>query len=80
MLETNKEIANQRYQQFLTEIVNMVQRHRVLAVQSIQSISNTLYWNIGEQILQKQQEHKWGKSVIEQLSKDLDYHIGNGIS
>ena len=80
MLKTNNDISSKTYQQFLTEIVNMVQHHRVLAVQSIQSISNTLYWNIGEQILKKQQEHGWGKSVIEQLSKDLDYHIGHGVS
>ena len=58
----------------------MVQHHRVRAVQSVQNISNALYWNIGEQILRKQQEHGWGKSIIEQLSKDLENHIGYGIS
>ena len=80
MLAINKDASVQLYQQFLAEIVNMVQHHRVLAVHEIQSISNTLYWNIGEQILKKQQEHGWGKSVIEQLSKDLEHHIGKGVS
>ena len=40
------------YQQFLSEIVNMVHTHRVHAVQSVQRISNQLYWNIGELIIQ----------------------------
>ncbi|MCC2625990.1 MAG: hypothetical protein K0R14_1863 [Burkholderiales bacterium] len=80
MLKSNNGVSSHIYQQFLTEIVNMVQHHRVLAVQSVQSISNTLYWNIGEQILKKQQEYGWGKSVIEQLSKDLEHHIGYGVS
>ena len=65
---------------FLTEIVNLVQHHRVQAVQAVQSISNQLYWNIGELIIQKQQEFGWGKSIVEKLSTDLNIQIGEGIS
>lgn len=42
-----KNISNKAYQQFLTEIVNLVQNHRAHAVQSVQTFSNQLYWNIG---------------------------------
>ena len=31
----------------------------------------SLYWNIGKQILDKQEKQGWGRQVIEQLSKDL---------
>ena len=31
----------------------------------------SLYWNIGKQILDKQEKQGWGKKIIEQLSKDL---------
>ncbi len=65
---------------FLTEIVNLVQHHRVKAVQAVQSISNQLYWNIGELIIQKQHEFGWGKSIVEKLSTDLNIPIGEGIS
>ncbi|MCE5330655.1 MAG: PDDEXK nuclease domain-containing protein [Bacteroidales bacterium] len=73
-------IPNEAYQPFLTEIVNLVQNHRVQAVQAVQSISNQLYWNIGELILQKQQEYGWGKSIVEKLSVDLNIQVGVGVS
>jgi predicted nuclease of restriction endonuclease-like (RecB) superfamily len=30
-----------------------------------------LYWNIGKSIVEKQEDMGWGKSVVEQLAKDL---------
>jgi predicted nuclease of restriction endonuclease-like (RecB) superfamily len=80
MTNIDKSSTTEAYQQFLFEIVNLVQNHRVVAVQSVQTISNQLYWNIGELILKKQQEHGWGKSIVEQLSNDLNHHIGEGVS
>lgn len=35
----------------------------------------SLYWNIGKQILDKQEKQGWGKKIIEQLSKDLIRNI-----
>ncbi len=80
MTKIDKHIQSEDYQQFLTEVVNLVQKHRVLAVQTVQTFSNQLYWNIGELIIQKQKMHGWGKSVVEQLSQDLNQIIGEGIS
>lgn len=80
MTITDKSYSNNGYQQFLVEIVNMVQNHRTIAVQNIQSITNKLYWQIGELIIQKQQEFGWGKSIVAQLSKDLNRNIGEGVS
>jgi predicted nuclease of restriction endonuclease-like (RecB) superfamily len=80
MTNLDKQISNAAYQQFLTEIVNLVQNHRVQAVQVVQTISNKLYWSIGELIIKKQQEYGWGKSIVEQLSKDLNRYIGEGSS
>ncbi len=80
MTTIDKSTLTEAYQQFLAEIVNLVQNHRVVAVQSVQTISNRLYWNIGELILKKQQEYGWGKSIVEQLSNDLNHHIGEGVS
>ena len=57
-----------------------MQNHRTLAVQSVQTISNQLYWNIGKLISKKQQKYGWGKAIVEQLSIDLKRHIGEGVS
>ena len=68
---------NSNYNSFVEEIVSMIQSHRINAVKSVQSISNQLYWNIGETILAKQAEYGWGKSVIDNLSHDLMAQFGN---
>lgn len=68
------------YQDFVTEIIDMVQHHRVQAVQIVQSYTNQLYWEIGELIIKRQQEYGWGKSIVKQLSNDLNHRLGDGIS
>jgi hypothetical protein len=73
-------ISDKAYQQFLAEIVHLVQNHRTIAVQTVQTISNQLYWSIGELIIQKQQKYGWGKSIVEQLSRDLNREIGDRVS
>ncbi|MEI6089431.1 MAG: PDDEXK nuclease domain-containing protein [bacterium] len=80
MTEIDKNISSQAYEQFLSEIVNLVQNHRVRAVQTVQTISNQLYWNIGELIIEKQSIYGWGKSIVERLSSDLKHLLGEGIS
>jgi len=80
MKESDANVSGAEYQEFLAEIVNLVQNHRTLAVQTVQTVSNLLYWNIGELIIKKQQQYGWGKSIVKQLSKDLNLHIGEGVS
>jgi predicted nuclease of restriction endonuclease-like (RecB) superfamily len=79
-MSQNNEIQTNNYQLLLDEVAGLVQTHRVQAVQSVQTISNQLYWNIGELIIKKQEEFGWGKSIIESLSKDLPGLIGDGVS
>jgi predicted nuclease of restriction endonuclease-like (RecB) superfamily len=79
-MSQNNEIQTNNYQLLLDEVAGLVQTHRVQAIQSVQTISNQLYWNIGELIIKKQEEFGWGKSIIESLSKDLPDLIGDGVS
>jgi len=58
----------------------MIHNHRIHAVQAVQTISNTLYWKIGDLIIKRQHQHGWGKSIVEQLSKDMIHQIGSGVS
>ena len=80
MTQLNKNISPDAYNEFLSDVATAVQEHRVQAIQSVQTISNQLYWNIGELIIQKQLEFGWGKSVILLLSRDLPQLIGEGVS
>lgn len=79
-MKVSKKPSKAIYQRFLGDVLSMVQNHQIVAVQSVQSINNQLYWNIGELILKMQKEHGWGKSIIEILSNDLQHHIGKGVS
>ena len=69
--------SNNNYTSFVEEIVSMIQSHQVVAIKSVKTISNQLYWSIGELILEKQAEHGWGQSVIDKLSSDLMARFGN---
>ena len=80
MSNTVKYSTEKAYREFVSEIVSLVHTHRTHAVKAVQTFSNQLYWNIGELILLKQAEFGWGKSVVEQLSKDLTHEMGTGIS
>lgn len=80
MTQLHKDISADAYNEFLSDVATAVQEHRVQAIQSVQTISNQLYWNIGELIIQKQVEFGWGKSVILMLSRDLPQLIGEGVS
>jgi predicted nuclease of restriction endonuclease-like (RecB) superfamily len=79
-MNQNNNISSENYQQLLVEVADLVQSQRIHAVQTVQTISNQLYWNIGELIINRQQEFGWGNSIIESLSNDLPNLIGDGIS
>lgn len=63
------------YQFFLTEIKEKIREAQYQALKVINKELIRLYWDIGKAIVEKQQELGWGKSVVENLSKDLQYEF-----
>lgn len=59
------------YTLFLKEIKAKVDESRLHAAKSINRSLISLYWHIGFLITDKQEKLDWGKSVVEELSKDL---------
>ena len=49
----------------------LIDRAKLQTAINVNKCLLALYWNIGKQILDKQETLGWGKKVIEQLSKDL---------
>ena len=70
-------VQSENYNSFVEEIVSMIQSHQIVAVKSVDSITNQLYWNMGEHILAKQAEYGWGQAVIDNLSRDLTARFGD---
>jgi predicted nuclease of restriction endonuclease-like (RecB) superfamily len=65
----NNELIN--YQPFLKEILSKIQLTRYEMLKTVSKQTVTLYWEIGKAVSEKVKLEKWGKSVVEQLSKDL---------
>ena len=59
------------YEQWRKDIEHLIDTAKLHTALNVNVGTLTLYWNIGESILQKQEQEGWGKQVIEQLSKDL---------
>lgn len=60
-----------KYQSFLAQATAQIRHARTRAAQSVNKEAISLYWWLGEHIVQHQHQHGWGKSVVERLSKDL---------
>lgn len=59
------------YRAFLTEIKEKVYQAQYQAMKQVNIALIGLYWEIGQGIVERQQQYKWGKSIVENLSVDL---------
>jgi len=68
---TNLSNSNREYISFFAEIKERIRRSQYKALKFVNKELIQLYWDIGQIIVDKQQHLGWGKSVVEQLSKDI---------
>jgi predicted nuclease of restriction endonuclease-like (RecB) superfamily len=59
------------YQNFVAEIKERIYESQYRALKAVNIELISLYWGIGESIIEKQEQHGWGKSIVENLSNDL---------
>jgi predicted nuclease of restriction endonuclease-like (RecB) superfamily len=64
-------IDQNQYLKFLDDVKARIHNSRIRMATSVNKELIQLYWWIGKQIVEKQEELGWGKSIVEQLSKDL---------
>lgn len=62
---------NSEYINLLQNIKERITSARIVASRHINRELILLYWDIGRFIIDKQKQEGWGKSVVEQLSKDI---------
>jgi predicted nuclease of restriction endonuclease-like (RecB) superfamily len=77
-----KQELSKDYKAFFIEIKEKIYKAQYEALKQVNTALIKLYWDIGKSIVEKQKKHKWGKSVVENLSIDLQKEfIGvNGLS
>jgi predicted nuclease of restriction endonuclease-like (RecB) superfamily len=59
------------YAGFLIEVKSKIRSAQYEAMRAVNASLVQLYWEIGKSIIEKQQQLGWGKSVVENLSRDL---------
>ena len=60
-----------QYAPFIKGIKELIYRHQYEAMKKVNIELMQLYWEIGEEILLRQREKGWGKSIVDVLSKEL---------
>lgn len=66
-----KELEVESYGELLQSLKQEISRARIKAHLAVNKEMVCLYWNIGKQILERQEQEGWGAKVIETISKDL---------
>ena len=69
--EMNDMIQHSDYRDWIAGLKQQIQRSQIKAALSVNSQVIMLYWDLGRQIVEKQEYARWGSGFIEQLSKDL---------
>jgi hypothetical protein len=75
-------MAPKGYSDFLMEVKTQIRQRQLQALRAVNSELLALYWWLGENIGQRQNAMGWGKSVVENLARDLqaEFPGRNGFS
>lgn len=73
------ELNAENYSELLIAIKQRIRAAQYEALKAVNKELMALYWDIGRLIITRQQGEAWGKSVVEQLAKDLKTELA-GIS
>jgi len=70
------------YADLLATIKQQIRQRQYQALRAVNRELVALYWDLGEAISRKQEEHGWGKAVVENLARDLqsEFPGRNGFS
>ena len=70
-------LLNDNYKVFIEKIVNEIKSSQYEAMKQVNQTLINMYWNIGKDIYEEQSKNNWGKSIVEQMSKDLQDEFPN---
>ncbi|PZV04746.1 MAG: DUF1016 domain-containing protein [Leptolyngbya sp.] len=62
---------DENYTAFLRSLKERIRQAQIKAALAVNQELTLLYWQIGREILMRQQQEGWGAKIIEQLAKDL---------
>lgn len=71
MPRKNLAFQKKEYVTFLSEIKTRIRSYQYEAMKAVNQQTIALYWEIGQKINEKRKSSGWGKSVVENISKDI---------
>lgn len=71
MTEKNSSILSPEYLNFKNEITARIRSAQYEALKAVNKEMIALYWEVGKRITEQQMTLGWGKSVVENLSRDI---------
>lgn len=69
--ENSQLIRNADYTAFIKDVKQRIQTAQIKAAVRVNQELLGLYWDMGEQIIEKQRDARWGDGFLEQMSRDL---------
>lgn len=64
-------INDSDYSEILHQAISQIKTARILFAKQVNSAANSVYWNLGKLLFEKQLEEGYGSGVVKQLSIDL---------
>ena len=64
-------IQTTEYKEFIKSIKHRVQQAQIKASVKVNTVLLKFYWELGEEIVEKQKTASWGSGFLKQMSKDL---------
>lgn len=77
LIRSNIMMLPDGYSEWRKNIEELIEVSKLRTAINVNMNMLSLYWNIGSQIIEKQEQLGWGKKVIEQLSKDLSLRFSD---
>ncbi|MEQ1746501.1 MAG: PDDEXK nuclease domain-containing protein [Saprospiraceae bacterium] len=76
-MEQPERIADDEFFNMVEDIKQMIKSAQYRALQTVNQEQIALYWSIGKSIVDRQQAHGWGKSIVERLAGELQQAFPN---
>jgi predicted nuclease of restriction endonuclease-like (RecB) superfamily len=68
---SEKLVKNSEYRSFIQAVKQRIQSAQIKAAIAVNQTLLQLYWDLAEQIVEKQRETSWGDLFLEEMSRDL---------
>lgn len=70
-VDMDNKVSNINYTEILNQAITQINSARLQIAKQVNSSTNSVYWNLGKLLFERQLEKGYGSGVVEQLSIDL---------